>query len=96
VHQYHLLAALYGVNVLRVTYLINYNDYISLITESKRINVFGRPTYVRINVAAPLDNFRQVSALTSNSKALGVIKADAYGHGAIAIALLNDAMDYFR
>jgi alanine racemase len=85
-----------GVIVLKVMCLINYSDYISLITKSKRINVLGRPTYAQINVAAALDNFRQVSALASNSKTLAVIKADAYGHGAIAIAkaLSNDAQGF--
>ncbi len=50
------------------------------------MNVLGRPTYAEINVSAVIENFRQMSALAGNSKTLAVIKADAYGHGAIAIA----------
>jgi alanine racemase len=55
--------------------------------------VFGRSTYAQINVTAAIDNFRQMSALAVNSKTLAVIKADAYGHGAIEIAnaLSDDA-----
>jgi alanine racemase len=48
--------------------------------------VLRRATYAQINVTAAIDNFRTMSALAINSKTLAVIKADAYGHGAIAIA----------
>ena len=62
-------------------------------TKSKKMNTFGRPTFAQINVSAAIDNFQQMSALAINSKTLAVIKADAYGHGAIAIAraLSDDA-----
>ncbi|WP_232787947.1 alanine racemase [Paraglaciecola sp. MB-3u-78] len=58
--------------------------------------MFGRSTYAQINVTAAIDNFRQMSALAVNSKTLAVIKADAYGHGAIAIAnALSDEAERF-
>jgi len=55
--------------------------------------VFRRPTYAQINLTAALNNFRQISGLAKDSKTLAVIKADAYGHGAVEIAktLSNDA-----
>jgi alanine racemase len=60
------------------------------------MNVLGRPTYAEINVSAVIENFRQMSALAGNSKTLAVIKADAYGHGAIAIAqALSDEAEGF-
>lgn len=55
-----------------------------------------RPTCAQINLTAAIDNFRKMSALASNSKTMAVIKADAYGHGAIAIAeALSDAAEGF-
>ena len=64
-----------------------------IITKSNQMNVFGRPTYADINLTAVIANFRQMSALATNSNTLAVIKADAYGHGAIAVAkaLSDDA-----
>ncbi|MDF2177335.1 alanine racemase [Aliiglaciecola sp. CAU 1673] len=45
-----------------------------------------RPTYARIDLDAVLHNYRQAVALAPNSQTLAVIKADAYGHGALAVA----------
>lgn len=50
------------------------------------MTVFGRPTYADINLTALVDNYRQMSALAIKSKTMAVIKADAYGHGSVAIA----------
>jgi alanine racemase len=50
------------------------------------MKVFGRCTHAEINIAAVVDNFKQISALAPNSQTLAVIKADAYGHGAVPIA----------
>lgn len=42
--------------------------------------------YVTINVAALRHNFSLVKQYASSSKVLAVLKADAYGHGAVAVA----------
>ena len=58
--------------------------------------MLGRATFAQINVTAAIANFRQMSGLAINSKTLAVIKADAYGHGAIAIAnALSDEAEGF-
>lgn len=58
--------------------------------------MFRRPTYAQINLTAVLNNFRQISGLANNSKTMAVIKADAYGHGAVEVAktLSNDAESF--
>jgi alanine racemase len=46
-----------------------------------------RPTFVEIDLAALRFNFEQVKRLTgSTKKILGVVKANAYGHGAVAVS----------
>ncbi|WP_299078229.1 alanine racemase [uncultured Paraglaciecola sp.] len=57
------------------------------------MKLFERQTYAHINVDAAVNNFRKMAALANNSQTLAVIKADAYGHGAVAIAkaLTSDA-----
>jgi len=45
-----------------------------------------RPTIATIDLAALAHNYRQVRALVDGSGILAVVKADAYGHGAVACA----------
>jgi alanine racemase len=57
---------------------------------------FSRPTWAEINLLALQDNARSLHAAHGKSTPLiGVIKADAYGHGApeVARALLSPAMN---
>jgi len=46
----------------------------------------SRPTYATINLSALQRNLSQLSTLASNSKIAAVVKADAYGNGAVAVA----------
>ena len=46
----------------------------------------GRPTCARIDLAALDHNLRQVRRLTGGLRTLAVVKADAYGHGAVEVA----------
>lgn len=46
----------------------------------------SRKTYSLINLPALLSNYNQIDNLTPNSKTIAVIKANAYGHGAVEIA----------
>jgi len=47
----------------------------------------GRPTRAEIDLTALLHNYRQVkSNAGANRKVLAAVKADAYGHGAVAVA----------
>ncbi|HDY86257.1 hypothetical protein LCGC14_1125160 [marine sediment metagenome] len=48
-----------------------------------------------INLAALQHNFERVKQLAPNSKVMSVIKADAYGHGAIQVAQALHASDAF-
>lgn len=45
-----------------------------------------RPTRARINLPAILHNYRQASHLAPKARQVAVIKADAYGHGAVEVA----------
>lgn len=45
-----------------------------------------RPTVVWIDRAALVHNFRQIETLAGEAGILAVVKADAYGHGAVACA----------
>jgi alanine racemase len=56
----------------------------------------GRPLRARIHLGAILHNYRYAKGLTPGSRALAVIKANAYGHGAVAVArALADEADGF-
>ncbi|MBL0710231.1 MAG: alanine racemase [Colwellia sp.] len=46
----------------------------------------SRKTQAVINLTALEHNYQQISALAPHSDTIAVIKADAYGHGAIAVA----------
>lgn len=56
-----------------------------------------RPYYAEINLDNFRHNFREVKRLASGKKTIGVIKADAYGHGAVELAaiLAEENVDYF-
>src|SRR5260221_6621683 len=46
----------------------------------------GRPTFAEIDFNALRDNYSALSAYTNGASIMAVVKADAYGHGAIEIA----------
>lgn len=56
-----------------------------------------RPYYAEINLDNFRHNFREVKRLAQGKKTIGVIKADAYGHGAVEAAsiLHEENADYF-
>lgn len=56
----------------------------------------SRPVRARIRLDAVLENYRQAKRLAPGSRAIAVIKANAYGHGAVAVArALSDEADGF-
>ncbi len=56
----------------------------------------SRQTQAIIHANAIVDNFHRLKALAPDSQPMAVIKADAYGHGAINVArLLRDVSDRF-
>ena len=46
----------------------------------------GRPTFAEIDLGALRANYRALSAYTNGASIMAVVKADAYGHGAIEVA----------
>jgi alanine racemase len=46
----------------------------------------GRPTFAEINLGALRANYRALTAYTNGASIMAVVKADAYGHGAVEIA----------
>jgi len=56
-----------------------------------------RPTWVEISFSRLRRNFERVRALAGHRKVMAVIKANAYGHGAVAVAkcLANCGVDWF-
>lgn len=50
------------------------------------MNDLGRNTHKIIDLKAVRNNYNAIDSLAPNSKTIAVIKADAYGHGALAIA----------
>ncbi|MBK1695208.1 alanine racemase [Chromatium weissei] len=60
------------------------------------MNSFARPLRARIHLDAIRHNYDYAKQLAPHSKALAVVKANAYGHGAIAVAqALADRADGF-
>lgn len=58
----------------------------------------SRPTWAEINLQALSENFRQVrERVTPDVKIMAVVKADAYGHGAVECArrLAQEGADWF-
>lgn len=52
----------------------------------------SRPTFAEIELAAVRDNYRTLKALLAPQvKVMGVVKADAYGHGAVPVARTLEA-----
>ena len=54
----------------------------------------ARPTWLHIDMDAVASNVRQIKSLTDDVALMAVVKANAYGHGAVAVsttALLNGA-----
>jgi alanine racemase len=45
----------------------------------------GRPTFAEINLSALRANYRALSAYTNGASIMAVVKADAYGHGAVEV-----------
>lgn len=56
-----------------------------------------RPYYAEINLDSIRNNIKEVKRVVKDKKVIGVIKADAYGHGAIEVAkvLKEEGVDYF-
>lgn len=54
-------------------------------------------TYAEINLTSIQDNYKAVKSLVGKTKIMSVVKANAYGHGAEAVAqtLENSGTDYF-
>src|SRR5712692_2378688 len=51
----------------------------------------GRPTFAEIDLAALRANYRALRAFTNGADLMAVVKADAYGHGAVEVArVLHD------
>src|ERR1700722_2370808 len=46
----------------------------------------GRPTIAEIDLGALRANYRALKAYTNGARIMAVVKADAYGHGAVQIA----------
>src|SRR5260370_8733610 len=46
----------------------------------------GRPTFGEIDLAALRANYRALRAFTNGADLMAVVKADAYGHGAVEVA----------
>jgi alanine racemase len=46
----------------------------------------GRPTVAEINLTALRGNYHALRAYTNGAKIMAVVKADAYGHGAVEVA----------
>jgi alanine racemase len=57
----------------------------------------GRPTIAEIDLRALRANYRALSEFANGAKVMAVVKADAYGHGAVevAIALRDEGCGHF-
>jgi len=57
----------------------------------------SRPVWAEINLADIAHNFREVRRLVGSKKVMGIVKANAYGHGAVEVArtLDQEGADYF-
>ena len=53
----------------------------------------GRPTVAEIDLASLRANYAALSAYTNGAKIMAVVKADAYGHGATAVARARSQAD---
>lgn len=57
------------------------------------MNYISRYTQANINLTALVNNYQQMAALSPQSQTVAVIKADAYGHGAIEVAKALEAQN---
>jgi hypothetical protein len=66
------------------------------IQRSMRIET-QRPTIAEIDLGALRSNFRVLRAVASHGELMVVVKADAYGHGAVTVArtLLDEGCRHF-
>jgi alanine racemase len=57
----------------------------------------GRPTFAEINLGALRANYQALTAYTNGASIMAVVKADAYGHGAVEIthALRLEGCEHF-
>jgi alanine racemase len=57
----------------------------------------GRPTFAEIDLGALRANYRALSAYTNGASIMAVVKADAYGHGAVEVvrALRREGCAHF-
>ena len=51
----------------------------------------SRPACAIIDTAAFVANYRHAKTLAPHARALAVVKANAYGHGAVELALVLDS-----
>ncbi|MGA7872715.1 MAG: alanine racemase, partial [Candidatus Binatus sp.] len=56
-----------------------------------------RPTVAEIDLAALRSNFRALRAVAAHGELMVVVKADAYGHGAVTVAraLIDEGCRHF-
>src|SRR5208282_2000064 len=61
------------------------------------MNEIGRPTIAEIDLVALRANYRALETYTNGAQIMAVVKADAYGHGAIEVArvLSGDGCAHF-
>jgi alanine racemase len=59
--------------------------------------MYARPTWAEIDLSALIHNLHLVENIVKPKKVIPVIKADAYGHGAIEVmnTLIHEGIDYF-
>jgi alanine racemase len=56
------------------------------VTAAEQIGGFGRPTVAEIDLRALRANYRALNSLVDEADVMAVVKADAYGHGAVEVA----------
>lgn len=59
---------------------------IGIIMEGSEIDSFGRPTRAEIDLDALGCNYREIRKKAGDKKMLAVVKASAYGHGAVEVS----------
>jgi alanine racemase len=60
-------------------------------------NLFQRPVWAEIDLSAIKNNVREIKKVIGDKKIIGVIKANAYGHGAVETgkALKEEGVNFF-
>jgi len=76
---------------------VHFGDSSKVASVSFSVDKLLRPTWVEISLSKLRRNFQCVRALAGNRKVMAVVKADAYGHGAVAVArcLAGEGVDWF-